>query len=142
LIEGLPIKAVGRFPIVRAKTEQWPEITEVTWYTMALSIASRNQEDFHKVYALCNKKLGTNAEAPAQYASTYIRGPAVGGPLRYQGPPPPPPPRPPPPAATFRQSFHVTTNTRTIEFVPDTVLSTTMYDDNIDKDTDEDILEC
>ena len=100
---------------------------------MALSIASKNQEDFHKVYALCCKKLETNAEVPAQYASTYIHGPSAGGPQQYHAVPPPPEK-----TATFRQSFHVTTNTRTIEFVPDQVLSTTMYDEDID----EDILEC
>ena len=96
---------------------------------MALSIASKNQEEFYKVYALCCKKLQTNFEVPAQYASQFIRGPSAGG--RQQCHAVPPPPERP---ATFKQSFHITTNTRTIEFVPEEILSTTMFD--------EDILEC
>ena len=119
---------MGRFPIVQAKEQQWPEITGVTWYTMALSIASKNQGEFFNVYALCSKKLQV-AEMPAQYASTYIRGPAAVAPQQFHAVPPPPPPR--------RPGFHVTTNTRTIEFVPETILSTDMYDENVDSDSFE-----
>ncbi len=99
IIPGLPIPAVGRFPIVQAISEGWPEINDETWYTMAMTIAATNPQVFPKVYALCNKKLGTNPAGPAEHAAMYIHSPVQqapwpAGPYNNRGNPPPPPPRP------------------------------------------------
>ena len=136
IIPGLPIPAVGRFPIQQAESEGWPEIDEKTWYMMAMTIASqeRNQQQFPKVLALCNQKLQTNPAAPAQYAATYLHSPMqqvhdlrtkagfhmVPPPpprpsqaQRLHEVPPPPPPGPPPPR------FSLMTSNGAIGYTPD-----------------------
>jgi hypothetical protein len=77
IVEGLPIAAVGRFPIALAQQEAWPEICEKTWYMIAMTIAQQeeNRQAFPKVFALCNKKLQSHPDVPAQYAATYLRHP-------------------------------------------------------------------
>ena len=77
IVEGLPIAAVGRFPIALAQQESWPEICEKTWYMIAMTIAQQeeNRQAFPKVFALCNKKLQSHPDVPAQYAATYLRHP-------------------------------------------------------------------
>ena len=57
IIPGLPVPAIGRFPIKKAIEEDWPEIKEENWYMMALAIASTDVENLSRVYYLCNKKL-------------------------------------------------------------------------------------
>ena len=71
--------------------------------------------------------MQTNIEMPAQYAAQFIRAPPAGVPQQWNAAPPPPPSPPFP----FTQRFHITTNERTIEFVPESQLSTTMGDDNV-----------
>jgi hypothetical protein len=77
IVPGLPIAAVGRFPIVLAQKEAWPEICEKTWYMIAMTIAQqeKNRQEFPKVFALCNKKLQSHPDVPAQYAATYLHHP-------------------------------------------------------------------
>ena len=77
VVPGVPIAAVGRFPIVQAQSEAWPEICERTWYVMAMTIAqqARSQKEFPKVFALCNQKLQSYPTAPARYAATYLHHP-------------------------------------------------------------------
>jgi hypothetical protein len=77
VVAGLPIAAVGRFPIELAQKEAWPEISEITWYVIAMTIAQQeeNRQAFPKVFALCNKKLQSHPDVPAQYAATYLRHP-------------------------------------------------------------------
>ncbi len=77
VVAGLPIAAVGRFPIELAQKEAWPEICEITWYVIAMTIAQQgeNRRAFPKVFALCNKKLQSHPDGPATYAATYLRHP-------------------------------------------------------------------
>jgi hypothetical protein len=134
IIPGLPIPAIGKFPIQQANREGWPEINEETWYRMALTIAAQveNAHQFPKVLALCNKKIQTNPAFPADYAKQFLRSPVqqvqdsrgqfhdVPPPPprpsqapRSQEVPPPPPPGPPPP------KFSLMTNDGPIAFTPD-----------------------
>ena len=98
IIPGLPVPAIGRFPIKQAIEEDWPEIKEDNWYMMALAIASTDVENLSKVYYLCNKKLARDPAVPIIYAAQHIRSPVQAQwpvrPTYY--PPPPPPPCPPP----------------------------------------------
>jgi hypothetical protein len=138
IIPGLPIPAVGRFPILLAESEAWPEINERTWYMIAMTIASqmKNQEQFPQVFALCNQKLQTYPAAPAQYAATYLRHPGqtVEDPKTNAGfhvvPPPPPRPSqaprphevpPPPPRGPPPPRFTLMTQDGPLAFTPDSV---------------------
>ncbi len=140
IIPGLPIPAVGRFPILLSESEAWPEIDERTWYMMAMTIASqtRYQQEFPKVFALCNQKLQTYPAAPAQYAATYLHHPdqKVQDPRTTAGfhvVPPPPPPRPsqaprlhevppPPPHGPPPPRFSLMTQSGPLGFTPDVVV--------------------
>ncbi len=139
IIPGLPIPAVGRFPIQLAESEGWPEIGGKTWYMMAMTIASqtRYQQQFPRVFALCNQKLQTYPAAPAQYAATYLHHPdeEVQDPrttARFHVVPPPPPrpsqaPRlhevpPPPPPGPPPPRFSLMTRDGAIAFTPDYVV--------------------
>jgi hypothetical protein len=138
IIPGLPIPAVGRFPILLAESEAWPEINERTWYMIAMTIASqiKNQEQFPQVFALCNQKLQTYPAAPALYAATYLRHPGqtVEDPKTNAGfhvvPPPPPRPSqaprphdvpPPPPRGPPPPRFTLMTQDGPLAFTPDAV---------------------
>ena len=71
MVPGLVVPALGRFLIKkRAIEEQWPEITNETWYRIALVIASNEDKAFFRINALCNQKLGVSPAVPALYAST------------------------------------------------------------------------
>ena len=125
IIQGLPIPAIGKFPIVEAKAAGWPEIKEENWYMMALAIAAANKEAFYKIHALCNKRLEADAVGPAQYAAQYIRAPVQSlWPTSALHPcPPPPQPYPPP------SSFSVMTKNGAVGFEPDYVFEMRSGDD-------------
>ena len=139
IIPGLPIPAVGRFPIQLADRECWPEINEQTWYMMAMTIAAqtRNMQQFPKVFALCNQKLQTYPAAPAQYAAAYLHSPMqqVHDPRTKAGfhvvPPPPPRPSqaqrlhegpPPPPPGPPPPRFSLMTQNGALGVSPDCVV--------------------
>ena len=113
VLPGLIVPALGRFPIKKAQEEHWPEITNETWYKIALVVASNDNENFFGINALCNQKLGTTSAVPALYASTYLQAPTP--PLMR--PPPPPPPPPPKP------QYFVQTTSGIHGFAPDAVLT-------------------
>ncbi len=139
LIPGLPIPAVGRFPIVQANTEGWPEINDESWYKMAMTIAMQYKQQFPKVYALCNQRLGTNPAGPAEHAATYIRSPLQQAP--WPAPPyiinnpPPPPPRPsqaprfadggppPPPSGPPPPRYRLTTQNGALGYTPNVIIT-------------------
>ena len=72
VIPGLPIPAIGRFPIRQAIKEEWPEIREENWYMMGLAIASTDRVNLAKVFYLCNKKLAIDPAVPMNYAAQHI----------------------------------------------------------------------
>jgi hypothetical protein len=113
LIEGLPILAIRRYPIVQAIAEDWPEIKEENWYRMSVAIATQTPYVLHRIYASCNKKLEPNAAGPAIYAAHCIRSPVQQAPWPS---PPPPPPHPPPPL------YSVMTQKGAMGFDPDHVI--------------------
>ncbi len=100
VVAGLPIRAIGRFPIRQAIKEEWPEIREENWYMMGLVISSTDKQNLVKVFYLCNKKLAIDPSVPMDYAAKHIRSPVQArwpdGDTRPVGPPQPPPPYPPP----------------------------------------------
>ena len=139
IIPGLPIPAVGRFPIQQANREGWPEISEETWYMMAMTIAAQRENMYliPKVLALCNQKLKTNPAGPAEYAATYLHSPMqqVHDPRTTAGfhvvPPPPPRPSqaprlhevpPPPPPGPPPPRFSLMTQNGALGFSPDYVV--------------------
>ena len=100
VVAGLPIRAIGRFPIRQAIKEEWPEIREENWYMMGLVISSTDKAYLSKVFYLCNKVLAIDPSVPTNFAAKHIRSPVQAqwpdGNTRHVGPPPPPPPYPPP----------------------------------------------
>jgi hypothetical protein len=100
VVQGLPIRAIGRFPIRQAIKEEWPEIREENWFMMGLVISATDKVNLLKVYYLCNKKLAINLSVPTDYAAQHIRSPVQAQwpepRTMYVGPPPPPPSYPPP----------------------------------------------
>ncbi len=150
LIAGLPIPTIGRFPIVQAITEDWPEINDESWYKMAMTIAMQHTQQFHKIYAFCNQMLGTDPAGPAAHAAKYIRSPMQQAPWpapphTRDNPPPPPPqqlPRPtqspkytrdnppPPPPHPPPPMYSVMTQHGAMGFEPDVVI-TLRHDDII-----------
>ncbi len=61
VIPGMPVPAIGRYPIQKAIDKDWPEIKEANWYRLAIVISMRNPESFYRINALCNKKLEMDA---------------------------------------------------------------------------------
>ena len=117
--------AIGTFPIQKAIDENWPEIKEETWYRLAIVISAADRQEFHKIYALCNKKLEVNMAGPAQYAATYLQAPhlaqsSAASSSGSQIPPPPPPTQPPPPPPPLPR-FSVMTANGIHGFEPDSV---------------------
>ena len=109
VVPGLPVPAIGRYPIKKAIAEDWPEIKEETWYRLAIVISENEPEMFFRIHAVCNKKLERNMAIPAQYAAKYIQAPqlataathsqggAASSSSSQPATPPPPQKRPPPP---------------------------------------------
>ncbi len=91
LIPGLPIPAVGRFPINEALNENWPEIAEQIWYQMAWEIAKTAPHQLMEILAMCNQRIKTPGHTvPTIYSAPFVRAPFS---VPQAPPPPPPPPR-------------------------------------------------
>ncbi len=154
VIPGLPVPAIGRYPIQKAIHKDWPETHKANWYRLAIVISMSNPESFYRINALCNQKLQVNAAGPAQHAATYIQAPQLATAATHtpcgaasssasQAPPPPPPEKrepPPPPPGPPPPRHSVVMKDGVRAFTPDAVM--TMKVGQIAGFSDDKIEEC